>query len=77
MASMGSLALTLQAMNREEGKKLSQQVLKGYKKLLGLAHEKTLRSAKNLAILLQYRHKYEAAYRIHQWVLEEKEMLLG
>ena len=56
---------------------MNRRVLKGKKKVLEKEHPSTLVSVGNLALVLQYQGKYEAAEQINRRALEGYKKVLG
>ena len=55
---------------------MNRRALKGYKKMLRVEHSSTLTSVDNLASVLRYQGKYEAAEEINRRALKGREKVL-
>jgi tetratricopeptide (TPR) repeat protein len=56
---------------------MNRRALAGYEKVLGVEHPSTLTSVGNLAMVLQYQGKYEAAEEMNRRALAGCEKVLG
>ncbi|MCJ1271298.1 hypothetical protein MMC22_011198 [Lobaria immixta] len=91
LSSLSSLAIMLSYQGKdEEAGKLHRRALSDYEKMLGKKHAETLKSKilgeehpntlgsiDNLALVLGYQGKYEAAERLHGRALGAREKILG
>jgi hypothetical protein len=56
---------------------MNRRVLEGRKKILGMEYPSILTSVSNLALMLRYQGKYEAAEEMNRRALEGREKILG
>lgn len=78
LQSMNIVALALKNQGKhEKAETMLQQVLKRYKKVLGVDHSITLASMNNLGVVLRDQGKYEEAKAMNQQVLKRYKKILG